>query len=69
MEKFFSFEEETNDFLTLIYKGLTGESLKGTPESVKDKNKNCKIVSREPLVEYIRSIVGEFEKLVLYRDD
>ena len=49
MGKYFSFEEEVNDFLTAIYKGLTGAA-NNVPDSVKHKNKTCKLLDKEGLI-------------------
>jgi hypothetical protein len=70
MLKYFTFEEEVNDFLTALWKGMTQQKVtKGMPDSIKDRYKTCRVIDKEGLTGYVKEIIAGFEDVVLHRED
>lgn len=69
LAEYFSFEEETVDFINAIFKSINNAPAASAPLTIKDKYKLCKVTNESALLKYINAVIGEFEVSLMTRDD
>jgi hypothetical protein len=67
MAEYFTFEEETVDFVNAIFKSITNTPAASIPLTIKDRNRLCRMINEGNFLLYINHVIAEFETALLTR--